>query len=149
MQEKYSPITQSRFENICSSHVILTQKVFLTLLSSVSAEDTNSTVIFVQSSSLFKILCKHSMHIHTVNIFYIYICIIFIYISIEHDFPQVMAVLSHTHILSRRQNQTQKTTALLLTLSDFFFLKNAQHLPLNYLYSVTVRVKYHVIYKLI
>lgn len=43
MQEKYSPvITQSRFENICSSHIyfFLTQKFFLTLLPSVSAEET-------------------------------------------------------------------------------------------------------------
>lgn len=55
---------------------------------------------------------------------------IYIYISIEHDFPQVMAVLSHTHILSRGQNYTQKTTALLLTFQIFFFkrMHNTFHL---------------------
>lgn len=59
--------------------LFLTQKIFLTLLSSVSAEDANSTVVFVQSGSLFEILCKHSMHIHTVNIF-IYMYYIYIYL---------------------------------------------------------------------
>lgn len=53
-----------------------------------------------------------------------------------------MAVLSHTHTFCPEDKiRHKKTTALLLT----FFFKNAQHL--NYLYSVTVRVKYHVIYK--
>lgn len=53
MQEKYSPITQSRFENICSSHIILTQGFFvffLTLLSCVSAEDINLTVILFRAA---------------------------------------------------------------------------------------------------
>lgn len=51
----------------------------------------------------------------------------------------------HAHIFCPEDKIRHKTTALL---SDIF-LKNAQHLPLNYLYSVTVRVKYHIIYKLI
>ena len=82
MQETYSPITQSRFENVCSSHIIFDTIFFGHFFSQVSAED-ELDCRFVQSSSLCKILCKHSMHIHTVNIFYIYICIIFyIYISL-------------------------------------------------------------------
>lgn len=56
----------------------------------------------------------------------------------------------HTHTFCLEDKIRHKTTALLLTFQIFFFfLKNAQHLPLNYLYSVTARVKYHVIYKLI
>lgn len=66
--------------NICSSHIILTQVFFLTLLSSISAEDVNSTVMLFRAACPFKILCKHSMHIDTVNILYIYICVIFIYL---------------------------------------------------------------------
>lgn len=58
----------------------------------------------------------------------------------------------HTHTFCPGDKiRHKKTTALLLTFQNcfFFFSKNAQHLPLNYLYSATVRVKYHVIYKLI
>lgn len=84
----------------------------------------------------------------------IYLFIYYIYIYIEQDFLRVMAVLSHTrtHILSRRQNIGHETTALLVTflfVFFFLFLKNARHLSRSYLYSVTGRVKYHVIYKLI
>lgn len=125
MQERYSPIiTQSLFENVCNSHFFFGHKnfLFLTLPRSVSAVATQCDGRFVQSSSLFKTLCKHSMHIHTVNILYIYLSIIFIYI--EQDFLRVMAVLSHTrtHILSRRQNIGHETTALLVTFLLFFFL---------------------------
>lgn len=113
---------------------------------------------FVQSNLLLKTLCKHSMHIHTVNIWYIYISIyIFIYIYIEQDFLQVMAVLSRTHTHARVVLQTEYWTrnnctawnfsALFVFFSFVLFPKNAQHLPRSYLYSVTARVKYHLIYK--
>lgn len=121
MQEKYSPITQSRFENICSSHVILTQKVFLTLLSSVSAEDTNSTVIFVQSSSLFKILCKHSMHIHTVNIFYIYMYYIYIYLYRTWLSASYGSTVTHTHFVPKTKLDTKDNCTAFNFIRFFFF----------------------------
>lgn len=61
--------------------------------------------------------------------YYIYI---YLYFSIEQDFPQVMAVLSHTHFVLKTKFDT-KDNCTALKFSDFFFFKNAQHLPLNYL----------------
>lgn len=62
--------------------LFLTQKVFFdTSFLSFLLRTLKLNDHFVQSSSLFKILCKHSMHIHTVNIFiYIYLLYLYIYL---------------------------------------------------------------------
>lgn len=86
--------------------------------------------LFVPSDSLCpEILCKHSMHIHTVNIFiYVYYIYIFIYISIEHDALQVMAVLSHTrtHFVPRTKvffrHKRQLHCFLTFQICVFFFV---------------------------
>lgn len=76
----------------------------------------------------------------------------FIYIYIEHDFLQVVAVLSHTRTFCPKDKKTKtknETTALLVTFQIFFFKRMHNTFHVIYLYSVTGRVKYHVIYKLI
>lgn len=70
---------------------------------------------FVQSSSLFKILCKHSMHIHTVNIFiYIYVLYLYIYRYIYIYLYRTWlsasygSTVTHTHFVLKTKLDTRQ-----------------------------------------
>lgn len=101
---KHSSITQSRFKNIWV--YTFWHTFFDTFPPSFSAEDADFNGRFVQSSSPFKILCKHSMHIHTVNIFiyvlYLYIFLYRTWLSISYG-----STVTHTHFVLETKVDTK------------------------------------------
>lgn len=125
MQEKYSPIiTQSLFENVCNSHFFFWTQKF-------SFFDTPS-VGFCRGNSMQRSFCSEQLalqdSVQTFNAYpyskhLIYLFIYYIYIYRTGLSASYGSTVTHTrtHILSRRQNIRQETTALLVTFLGCFF----------------------------
>lgn len=151
MQEKYSPIiTQSLFE--IHTFFFWTQKF--------SFFDTPS-VGFCRGNSMRRSFCSEQLalqdSVQTFNAYpyskhLIYLFIYYIYIYRTGLSASYGSTVTHTHTHFAPQTEywtRDNCTACNFSLFFVLFLKNARHLPRSYLYSVTGRVKYHVIYKLI